>query len=133
MHEFEVNVRFSETDAFGSINNTSYFIYLEEARMKFFEALGMATNTQPPNFLLASTNCNFSAQTNVNQLLTIRTSLTKVGTKSCELFHEILCSQTGKSIAKGHAVLVCYDFSKQKSEPIPERIKDKLISEIVLH
>ena len=39
MQELEVNVRFSETDALGHINNTSYFIYLEEARMKFFEAL----------------------------------------------------------------------------------------------
>lgn len=50
MHEFRVNVRFSETDAFGPINNTSYFIYLEEARMKFFEALGLAMDAQPWNF-----------------------------------------------------------------------------------
>lgn len=37
MHELKVNVRFSETDALGHINNTSYFIYLEEARMKFLK------------------------------------------------------------------------------------------------
>ncbi|MGE7876832.1 acyl-CoA thioesterase [Peribacillus muralis] len=133
MHEFEVNVRFSETDAFGPINNTSYFIYLEEARMKFFEALGLTTDAQPWSFLLASTNCNFTAQGHFNQLLTIRTSLTKVGTKSCDISHEILCSQTGEIIAEGHAVLVCYNFATQKSEPIPEKMKEKLISEIVLY
>jgi len=30
MHEIQVNVRFSETDALGHINNASYFVYLEE-------------------------------------------------------------------------------------------------------
>ena len=85
MHELEVNVRFSETDALGHINNTSYFVYLEEARMKFFEALGLATNVESWNFLLASTKCDFIAQGYFNQLLTIRTSLTKVGTKSCDM------------------------------------------------
>ncbi|MGE7760886.1 acyl-CoA thioesterase [Peribacillus sp. NPDC097895] len=131
MHELEVNVRFSETDALGHINNTNYFIYLEEARMKFFEALGLTTNAESWNFLLASTKCDFIAQGYFNQLLTIRTSLTKVGTKSCDMAHEILCSQTGASIAKGSAVLVFFNFSNQKSEPIPEMIKEKLISHLV--
>lgn len=56
MHELKVNVRFSETDALGHINNTSYFIYLEEARMKFFEALGLATNVEEWNFCLLPQN-----------------------------------------------------------------------------
>ncbi|MGG4266622.1 acyl-CoA thioesterase [Peribacillus simplex] len=131
MHEFEVNVRFSETDALGHINNTSYFIYLEEARVKFFESLGLVMNVKYWDFLLASTKCDFIAQGYFNQLLTIRTSLTKVGTKSCEMVHDILCSQTGEVIARGSAVLVCFNFSNQKSEPTPEFIKEKLISHLV--
>ncbi|KQU11000.1 thioesterase [Bacillus sp. Leaf13] len=131
MHELKVNVRFSETDALGHINNTSYFIYLEEARMKFFETLGLATNVEKWNFLLASTKCDFISQGYFNQLLTIRTYLTKVGTKSCEMVHDIYCSQTGEAIAKGSAVLVCFNFTEQKSEPIPVMIKDTLISHLV--
>ena len=131
MHELNVNVRFSETDALGHINNTSYFIYLEEARMKFFEALGLASNIEDWNFLLASTKCDFITQGYFNQLLSVRTYLTKVGTKSCELSHDIICSQTGETIAKGTATLVCFNFGEQKSEPIPETIKEELISHLV--
>ena len=40
MHEIQISVRFGETDALGHINNTSYFIYLEEARIRFFESIG---------------------------------------------------------------------------------------------
>jgi acyl-CoA thioester hydrolase len=47
------------------------------------------------------------------------------------MVHDILCSQTGEVIAKGSAVLVCFNFLKQKSEPIPEFIKEKLISHLV--
>lgn len=39
MYETQVKVRFCETDALGHINNTSYFIYLEEARIAFFEEM----------------------------------------------------------------------------------------------
>ncbi|MBO0997100.1 acyl-CoA thioesterase [Bacillus sp. SD075] len=131
MHELEVNVRYSETDALGHINNTSYFIYFEEARMKFFESLGLAAKVESWNFLLGSTKCDFIAQGYFNQLLTIRTSLSKVGTKSCEMVHDILCTQTGEVMAKGSAVLVCFNFLNQKSEPIPEFIKAKLITHLV--
>lgn len=37
MYETQVKVRFCETDALGHINNTSYFIYLEEARIAFLK------------------------------------------------------------------------------------------------
>ncbi|MDQ7863754.1 acyl-CoA thioesterase [Peribacillus frigoritolerans] len=80
---------FPKTDALGHINNTSYFVYLEEARMKFFEALGLATNVESWNFLLASTKCDFIAQGYFNQPLTIRTSLTKVGTKKAVIWSMI--------------------------------------------
>lgn len=131
MHELKVNVRFLETDAFGHINNTNYFIYLEEARIQFFEAIGLASDVEEWNFLLASTTCNFISQGYFNQLLTIRTFLTKVGTKSCEVIQDISCSQTGEIVAKGTAVLVCFNFTDQKSIPIPELIRETMTSHLV--
>lgn len=131
MHELKLNVRFLETDAFGHINNTNYFIYLEEARIQFFEAIGLASDVEEWNFLLASTTCNFISQGYFNQLLTIRTFLTKVGTKSCEVIQDISCSQTGEIVAKGTAVLVCFNFTDQKSIPIPELIRETMTSHLV--
>ena len=36
MYEFEIMVRFGETDAAGHVNNASYFIYFEEAKNAAF-------------------------------------------------------------------------------------------------
>ncbi|MDZ5472642.1 thioesterase family protein [Bacillus sp. 31A1R] len=131
MHEIQVNVRFGETDALGHINNTSYFIYLEEARVRFFEELGYRMTINEWNFILASTKCDFINQGYFNQLLTVTTSVSKIGTKSFHLEHEILCSQTKEIIAKGNAIIVYFDFNEQQSAVIPDLLREGLKSYIV--
>lgn len=131
VEEIQVTVRFGETDALGHVNNTSYFIYLEEARIRFIEALGFDMNVEYWNFILASTKLDFINQGFFNQVLTIKTYVSKVGTKSFELMHEISCSQTGEVIAKGNAVMVYFDFELQKSSQIPEDIREQLTQHFV--
>ncbi|MFE8700427.1 acyl-CoA thioesterase [Cytobacillus sp. FJAT-54145] len=131
MHEIQVTVRFGETDALGHINNASYFIYLEEARIRFFESVGYNMNVKSWNFILASTKCDFVSQGYFNQILTIKTYVSKIGTKSFQLEHEIICSQTNALIAKGNAIIVYFDFVNQKSDVIPAELREGLESYLV--
>jgi len=131
MHEIHVKVRFSETDALGHINNTSYFIYLEEARIRFMESLGYKMDIQNWNFILASTKCDFISQGYFGQELSIKTYVTKIGTKSFQLEHDLIAVQTNELIARGNAIMVFFDFEKQKSEPIPEMAKEELRNYLV--
>ncbi|WP_409298993.1 acyl-CoA thioesterase [Peribacillus sp. SCS-26] len=126
MHKTQVKVRFCETDALGHINNTSYFIYLEEARIKFFETLGYGMTVDEWSFILASTGCDFQAQGYFNQVLDIHTMVSRIGTKSFQLQHSISCSETGERIANGMAVIVYFDFQKQQSEEIPGLMREAL-------
>lgn len=126
MHEIKVTVRFGETDALGHINNTSYFIYLEEARVRFFEAVGYSMETKEWNFILASTKCDFLRQGYFNQNLSVKTYVSTIGTKSFQLEHEICCEQSGELIAGANAVIVYFNFEKQTSEPIPFLLREKL-------
>lgn len=126
--ETTVTVRFSETDALGHVNNTSYFIYLEEARLHFLKEIEIDMKMKNWSFILASTKCDFLSQAYFDQILKITTSVSRVGTKSFQLEHDISCAQTGSPIAKGTAILVQFNFDKQESEPIPELLKDRLLS-----
>ncbi|UOE53180.1 acyl-CoA thioesterase [Bacillus sp. CMF12] len=126
MHEMQVTVRFCETDALGHVNNTSYFIYLEEARVKYFETLGYSMDVKKWSFILASTKCDFLSQGYFNQILTVKTRVSRIGTKSFQLDHEIVCTQTGDLIAKGSAVIVYFDFGKQESAVIPDLLREGL-------
>lgn len=126
MHEIEITGRFSETDALGHINNTSYFVYLEEARIKFFQLLGFNMKAKDWNFILAATTCNFINQGYFNQIFSIKTYVSKIGTKSFQLEHDIVCAQTKQIIASASAVVVYYNYEEQKSEQIPELLKSQL-------
>lgn len=126
MQETEVTVRFCETDALGHINNTSYFIYLEEARMTFFKSLGYSMNIEDWKFIIASTKCDFKSQGYFNQTLTIQTEVSRIGTKSFQIEHTISCAQTKDVIAEGNAVIVYYDFEKQTSAEIPQPLREGL-------
>ncbi len=127
MHETFVRTRFCETDALGHINNTSYFIYLEEARIEFFDLLGANMETQRWQFILASTKCDFMAQGYFKQNLVIQTWVSRVGTKSFTLNHKIKDTQTGKVIALGEAIVVYFNFDTQQSEPVPTELKEQLL------
>lgn len=131
MQEIQVHVRFGETDALGHINNTSYFIYLEEARIRFFESLGFTMQLNDWKFILASTKCDFVSQGYFVQILTVKTYVSRIGSKSFQLEHDIVCSQTNELIAKGNAIIVYYDFKNQKSEELPDLLKEGLKSYVL--
>ncbi len=132
MNSMDVTVRFAETDALGHVNNTSYFIYMEDARLHLLKELGWNASHQNWSFVLVSTKCDFINQAFFDQILRINTSIEKVGTKSFQLSHDIACAQTGSIIAKGHAVIAFYNKEARRSEPIPEDLREKLLQHITV-
>jgi acyl-CoA thioester hydrolase len=125
-HTTTVNIRFCETDALGHVSNTSYFIYLEEARIRMFEELGHGSDIKEWRFILASTKCDFINQAFFGQRLKIETNVSKIGNKSFQLVHRILDEKTGTLIALGESTVVYFNFETQKSEPIPDDLRKQL-------
>lgn len=132
--DFDIYVRFCETDAAGHVNNASYFFYIEEARIKFFDLLETRLNNKDKDlsFIIASTKCDYIKQAYAKQILTLTTNVTKIGTKSYNLEHEIKLAETGEVIAKGSAVVVCFNFQTQESIPIPTEMRAILDEYLVL-
>ncbi|MBM7578176.1 acyl-CoA thioesterase [Jeotgalibacillus terrae] len=131
MHVNEVTVRFYETDALGHVNNTSYFIYFEEARVQFIASLGYGMNVKDWRFILASTKCEFKSQGYFDQVLKVESYVSRIGTKSFQLEHRVSCAQTGTLIAEGTAVVVYFDFENQVSSAIPDDMRTELEQHLV--
>lgn len=126
IHELTTRVRFSETDALGHVNNVSYYIYMEEARITLLEAIGCVMDTDRWQFIVASTGCNYLSQAYFGQVLRISTTVSKIGTKSFHLEHDIADAKTGTSVALGRSVLVYFNFQTQQSEPLPDAVRGQL-------
>ncbi|WP_028781830.1 acyl-CoA thioesterase [Thalassobacillus devorans] len=132
-HETEVWVRFCETDAAGHVNNTSYFIYLEEARGKFFEEIQPNRSEVFEGFIIASTKCDFVSQAYFKQRLIISTSISKIGSKSFSFHHAIKAAETNELVATAEATIVCFNYEKQKTEEISSTLREVLEGYLVMN
>jgi len=125
--EIDIYVRYCETDASGHVSNISYFIYLEEARTKFFNEIGFSKEKRGDiSFVVASAKCDFIAQAYSFQTLTVTTRVSRIGTKSFTLEHTIKEAKTRKIIASGSVVIVCFNFQTQRAENIPPSLRAAL-------
>jgi acyl-CoA thioester hydrolase len=125
--EIDIYVRFCETDAAGHVNNISYFIYIEEARTKFIQAIGFGREERENlGFIIASAKCDFIAQAYAYQTLKVATHVSRIGEKSFTLRHTIKAADTGAMVATGSAVIACFNFQNQRSVTIPLQLRSAL-------
>jgi len=125
-HNSYIRTRYCESDAFGHINNVSFFIYLEQARVDFFVDTHIFENTQEWSFVVASAHCDFVKQAYINQDLVVKTWVSRIGRTSVTLKHKIIDKTTEEVIAIGEVSLVSFNFTEQKSQPLEERMVEKL-------
>jgi acyl-CoA thioester hydrolase len=127
----KLKVRFSETDLLGHVNNSSYFVYLEQGRVEFFNHLDPNSQGNRWHFILASVKCDFLKQAFFDQNLTIETKVKKIGNKSFQLIQNIFDSCSSEKIASSESAIIYFNFDTQKSEPIPPYLRTKLEQHLV--
>ncbi|HHW37766.1 MAG TPA: acyl-CoA thioesterase [Bacillales bacterium] len=125
-HHSFIRTRFCESDAFGHINNVSFFIYLEQARVDFFVDSHILDATKDWSFVVASQRCDYIKQAYITQNLVVKTGVSNIGNTSVSLKHKIVDQSSEELIAKGEVVLVAFDFTRQQSQPLNERMIEKL-------
>lgn len=87
----DIDVRFSETDMLGHLNNSVPFIYFESARMKFmaqsklFADFMDAENTIVP--VVADIQCDFLGQIFFGETVRVYTKYTRIGNSSVEIHY----------------------------------------------
>lgn len=122
----KLQVRVSETDALGHVNNTSYFDYIEDSTNYFYRELHIPLDTRF-NFVLAKVSCEFIKQAFHWNMLRLDSYPVNIGNKSITLVTYIYNDESDELIAKGESILVYFDTEAQQSLPIPESLKKKLV------
>ena len=123
-HTLTITPRFYETDALGHINNASIAAWFEVARITFIESLDKQTAASSVNWILASLQIDFIAETfygtDVIATVTDATAGNSSLTVSCEM------TQGGKLTVRGKAVLVHLDTESKRPSRIPDSLREKL-------
>ncbi|MFE8071772.1 thioesterase family protein [Marinobacteraceae bacterium S3BR75-40.1] len=129
MFLYEIEPRFSDTDALGHISNTAFPIWFEQARTPIFRLFhpSLAIETWP--LIIARLEIDLLAQSYWGKPVEIRTAIGKVGNSSCHVVQEAW--QEGRQVARGVAVLIHFDYEREKSVTIPHEVRLQLQEHLV--
>lgn len=124
MYKTILTPRVSETDAVGHINNTALPVWFEAARNPLFALFTPDHDFAKWKMVIVKTTLEFIAQIYFGQDVEVNVWVKKIGNSSLELYEELY--QDGNLCARNTAVYVNYDLGSQRSEKIPEAIRQVL-------
>lgn len=121
-------VQWGEMDSFNHVNNSVYFRYFENARIAYFEQTGinrfMKEHIVGP--ILGSTECKFLAPLTYPDTIDICTRVMAVKEKRFTMEYLVYSRQLNREAAVGSGEIVYFDYSTNKTTPIPESILDNI-------
>ena len=121
----KIQVRFSDLDVLGHVNNSVYFSYFEMARVHYFrELLGEDWDWKSNGVVLAKNEIEYFQPVFINHVPEIFMFTEHIGTKSFSLRYELKVN--GIIFAKGSSVLVAFDGKSGTSILIPNQMKSAL-------
>jgi acyl-CoA thioester hydrolase len=126
MKQFECTIalRWGDMDAMGHLNNTVYFRLIEEARIQWFNQVGIVTSAQQEGPILAHASCDFLKPMTYPATAVVVQTVTRIGRASVTLDCEIHVRQEpGVVFAKCKSVVVWMDYRTGKSAPWPDAIR----------
>ena len=124
VYETSIPIRWGDMDAMNHLNNTTYFRYLETARIDWFQSLGCPPDVEGEGIVIINAFCNFYRQLEYpgNVLLKMYTS--DPGGSSFESWATMeRADDPGTIHAAGGATTVWVDYKAQKSRPLPDWLR----------
>jgi acyl-CoA thioester hydrolase len=127
VHEMRMPIRWGDMDAFGHVNNTVFFRYMEQARVEWIESLGFGIQIDKTAMLMVNGFCNFYQQLNYPGELVLKTYIGAIGKSSVDMYTTMaLVTNETQLVAAGGATMVCVDLQTNKSIPWSNDVLQKI-------
>jgi acyl-CoA thioester hydrolase len=126
--EMTMPIRWGDMDAFGHVNNTVYFRYMEQARISWFEQLGVAgRNAHGQGPVIVNASMEFLRQLHYPGDIVCTLTVSEPGRSSFDTGFELRRTDDPDTLyARGNARCVWIDYDPGKSVPIPDTLRDTI-------
>lgn len=120
--EHTVDVRYSDLDTFGHVNNALYATYCEEARVAYVaEVLGVTDVDEFPA-VVASLQVDFRSSVTEPTGVDVRVWVSRLGTESMTMAYEL--EQAGLLVAEAETTIVAVDPATRETRPLPDEWRE---------
>ncbi len=124
-----IQIRFSDIDVIGHVNNALLQQYLDLGKSGYFkDVLMLPLMWKERGFVAATTTTNYDKEVLVDDKIVVCTFVEKIGTKSLTIGQEIRCEVSGDVKVRSRSVLVAFDIVNHLSIPVPDSWREMIIS-----
>src|SRR5438093_256349 len=131
-HEFDLRVRYAETDQMGVVYHTNYLVWCEIGRTELIRALtGVSyAKLEEEGVLLAvaELSIRYHGAARYDNMIRVRTSLTDARSRSVTFEYLISNAETAERLATARTVLVSLD-ARGRPVVMPEHLRRRLARE----
>ncbi|WP_035659941.1 acyl-CoA thioesterase [Flavobacterium seoulense] len=129
IYEFNVRVRYSETDQMGVVYHGNYAQYFEMGRVEWLRNIGISYKWMEENGVMlpvVSLTTNFKKPARYDDLLTVKTIFKSQTSAKIEFDYEIYNEQN-ELLTIGNSILVFVNMKTGRPMAAPDYVKTKLL------
>jgi acyl-CoA thioester hydrolase len=121
-----VEARWVDMDALRHINNSVYLSYFESARVEFLDSLGININRweEDESVILGKMEITYLRQSSYPNIYDIGCRISRLGTKSFDIFSAIFDKKSLTPIVTGTFGTVSFNYKSQQTILIPKAVRD---------
>ena len=128
IHEFNVRVRYSETDQMGVVYHGNYAQYFEMGRVEWLRNMGVSYKWMEENGVMlpvVSLTMNYKKPARYDDLITVKTIFKSQTSVKIEFDYEIY-NENQELLTIAHSVLVFVDMKTGRPITPPNYVLDKI-------
>jgi acyl-CoA thioester hydrolase len=125
-----IEVRFSDLDVMGHVNNAVVVSYLEQGRFQWWRTFLGGRKFQEEGFLMARVEVDYRQPILLGDDVRVELHCTRVGRTSFELSYRVTKGLGGDLFAEAKTVQVMLDFSTNRPKPLAEGTRDWLEAQV---
>jgi acyl-CoA thioester hydrolase len=122
LHTSRYTMRWADMDAFGHVNNATYFTYFEQVRIDWLAALGEAHK-----LVLANVSCTFFKPLSYPGDVEVALYAGRAGRSSLDSYYELRLARCPDELCtRGHGTIIWFDHAAGHSMPVPDAVRRQL-------
>lgn len=127
-HKMPAQIRFSDVDQFGHVNNAVYFELYDMGKTQYFYDVVGPDALDKIAIVVVKIDACFFAPIFYPDNIVIQTALTHLGNKSFTLVQQAINPKTGELKCESRTTMVVYDPHNKQSVPMPDDYRAKIIA-----
>ena len=126
----EIPVQWGEMDAYGHVNNTTFFRYFESARIAYLERCGFIESYESHKIgaILHSTDCRFRHSLHHPDNVLVGARVIQIEEDRFTMAYVVVSRKRNEIVAEGTGIIVSFNYETRSKAPLPQMVRDRIES-----